>query len=791
MIKNYLKTALRNLWRYKSYAFINVVGLGVGIAAMVWGFQDYRFSFSFDNFHPDVDNVYRGLTYRQGGEGVYGVFPMGAVQSAKNDFFGVTDVTRINKSVVNIKSPKDETFTEVVDFTDASYFKVFNFPLINGSNDLNDQSAVLITEKTAEKYFGRIDPIGKTLLFYAGESFAFPLTVKGVLRNPPLNSTLQFDFITNLDNAMQQNGTRVAKNDWSLLLDAAYFKIPNKSDVPTIANAMKKYLPVQNNARQDWKVSGFKFISLRENASLYGVIQSNSMCHRPSDAAEYGAFIPALLILLCTCLNFSNTTVARYNGRLKEIGIRKVMGGTQRQLIMQMLLECSVMVFAAILLSTLLNHYWLPLFNHMFVYVDVQANYFGDINLLLFLAGMFVFTTLLAGAYPAFYISRYSASRIFRGSVKFGDSSLFSRIMLGLQITISLIAVIGGIGFAKNAAFQNSFDFGFNIHNTVGISVKDRNTYDALKNEMAKLSQVTALAGTKNHIGFDYRREVAEAEGVKKETRFFEVGADYVQTMDLKMAAGRTFDRSLLNDLSTAILVTEKFAGMYGWKRADALGKQVHIDKDVYSVVGVLKDFHPATLFEPAYPVLMKLTPEENYRYLIIQSKNKDLAGVYNISRDIWKKLFPLEPFNAFYQDQMIAESYRTSTSIAKIFLWLAIITVVLTATGLFALVSLTLLKRMREIAVRKVVGASSKDIYLLINKGYFWIVLAGTALGCYGGWALTKLLLDQIYQVNNGISTFTMTISVVVMVLVALVTTGIKIWQAVKTKPVNLLRTE
>ncbi|TMI82898.1 MAG: FtsX-like permease family protein, partial [Bacteroidetes bacterium] len=667
----------------------------------------------------------------------------------------------------------------------------FNFPLTEGSNDLNDQSAVLITQKTAQKYFGSTDPLGKTLLFYAGETFAFPLTVKGVLKNPPMNSTLQFDFITSLNNVMQQSGTKVPDNDWSLLLDDAYFKIPNNADVPAIASAMKKYLPVQNNARQDWKVSGFKFISVRENASLYDVVQSNGLFHRPSDAAAYGAFITAVLILLCTCLNFSNTTVARSNRRLKEIGIRKVMGSTQNQLITQMLLECSTMVFVAILLSTLLNHYWLPMFNHMFVYVDVQAHYLKDGNLLLFLAGMLVFTTLLAGAYPAFYISRYNPSSIFRGSVKFGDSNLFSRIMLGLQISISLIAVIGGIAFAKNAAFQNTFDFGFNIHNTMGVSVKDKNAYTALKNEMAKLPQVTALAGSKNHIGFDYSREVAEAEGVKKETKFFEVGDDYVQTMNLKMAAGRTFEPALLSDYSTAILVTEKFAAMYGWKPAEALGKQVHIDKDAYSVVGVLKDFHPASLFEPAYPLVMKATQEDNYRYLIIQAKNKDLTSIYNTAQNIWKKLFPLQPFNAFYQDQMIAESLRVSTSIANIFLWLAVITVLLTATGLFALISLTLLKRMREIAVRKVVGATPQDIYLLVNKGYFWIILAGTAFGCYAGWSLTKLLLNQIYRINNGIATFTMVISVVMMILIALFTTGIKIWQVTKTKPANLLRME
>src|SRR5206468_628559 len=153
----------------------------------VWGYQNYRFSFSFDNFHPDIDHVYRGLTFRQGGEGEYGVFPMAAVQSAKNDFAGITDVARLSRSWVNIKSAKDETFTEVVNFTDPSFFRLFSFPVIEGSNDLNDRSTVLITQKTARKYFGNADPLGKTLLFYAGENFAFPLTVKGVLQNPPLN----------------------------------------------------------------------------------------------------------------------------------------------------------------------------------------------------------------------------------------------------------------------------------------------------------------------------------------------------------------------------------------------------------------------------------------------------------------------------------------------------------------------------------------------------------------------------------------------------------------------------
>ncbi|MEP7254086.1 MAG: FtsX-like permease family protein, partial [Ginsengibacter sp.] len=739
----------------------------------------------------DIDHVYRGLTYRQGGEGEYGAFPLAAVQSAKNDFAGITDVAMLNRGLVNIKSGKDETFTEAVSFTDPSFFTLFNFPLIEGNNDLNDKSAVLITENMAKKYFGNLDPVGKTLTLYAGEKFEFPLTVKGVLKNSPMNSTIQFDFITRFDNMMQESGTKVGNGDWSFLLDAAYFKIPNPADVQTVERGMKRYLAVQNKAREDWKASGFKLMTVRENASLNNVLRSNSLFERPGDAAAYGAFYTAILILLCACLNFSNTTVARSNRRLKEIGMRKVMGSSYKQLIVQMLLECAVIVFFAILLSALLNYWWLPVFNNMFVYVNVQANYLGDLNLLIFLTAMLVFTTLLAGAYPAFYISRFNPSSIFRGSIKFGGSNLFSRIMLGLQISVSLIAVIGGIAFAKNAAFQNTFDFGFDMHNIIGVYVKDKNSYDALNNEMAKMPQVTALAGTKNHIGFDYRKEVTESEGIKKETKFLEVGKDYVQTMNLKMTAGRSFENALQGDYDNAILVTEKFAAMYGWHPSDALGKQVHVGTVTYSVVGVLSDFHPASLFEPADPVLMKLTMEDNYRCLIIQAKKSNLTSVYNATQNTWKKLFPSQPFNAFYQDQMIAESYRVSTAIAKIFSWLALITILLTATGLFALISLTILKRMREIALRKVVGAKPKDIYLLINKGYFWIILAGTAFGCYAGWSLVELLLNQIYKINNGIATSTMIISVIVMIGIALLTTGIKIWQAIKRNPVDLLRTQ
>jgi len=791
MIKNIFKIVVRNLWKYKGYTLVNILGLGMGLAAIVWGFQNYRFSFSFDDFHPDKDNVYRVVTKKDGSDIPQGIFPMAAVQSAKSEFPGIAEAVRFDGAGLNIKAGKDETFADEVHFTDQAFFKVFNFPLVSGNNDINDRSAVLITEDAVKKYFGNENPLGKTLLFYAGQPHAKPLTVKGVLKDPPSNSTIRFHFITNFENLTKPDGTTIASNDWKWFVGGAFFKIPNPADAKQLGEKLKKYLPLQNKAREDWKAKGFQVLTLKENADLSDRLGANEFFQRPEDSAAYGPIVLAFLLLLSACLNFSNTTVARASQKLKEIGMRKVMGGTQRQLMIQLLMECGFIVFLAILLSALLNMWWLPAFNKMFGYIDVQANYFHDNTLLFFLLSTLLATTLLAGAYPAFYITRFNPSSIFRGNVKFGGKNIFSRLMLGLQVSIAIITVVAGIAFSRNAAFQKNYDFGYSVENTISVSVPDKNSFDALKNEMAALPQVTGMAGTRNQIGFDYRNKVVESEGVKKEMHYLEVGPDYLNVMGLKMAAGRSFEKEREADFTNAILITQKMAALYGWKENEALNKQLKIDTAFYSVAGVLKDFHSDLLFSPLEPVVIKLVKEDKYQYLVVQAKQGNLTNIYDQTKKAWQKLFPLQPFRAFYQNEVKAEGYRVSNNIATIFSWFAVISILLTATGLFALVSLTVLKRMKEIAIRKVAGAYPKHILVLIGKGYFWIFIFSAFFGAYAGYELSKLLLDMIFKTNNGIGGYTLFYAFGILFTIALITTGIKVWQAVRTNPVKMLRSE
>jgi putative ABC transport system permease protein len=791
MIQNNLKLALRNFSRNRLYVLLNVLGMGVGIALLIWGVQTYRFSASFDDFQPNRAQIFRAVISREGNDEWKGICPLPMAQMAQRDFASIADVVRWDSRGCDIKGQEREPFSEQVHFTDPSFFKMFEFPLVKGSHDLSDKSAVLLSEKMAQKYFGQDDPIGKTLLLYAGEKRTLPLTVQGVLKDTPKNSSFQFDILTNLENMKTSDTTFLQPNDWKWFLDAVFFKIPNPSDAEHLAKSFNQYIPLQNAARLDWKITGFRLMPLTTMARESSMMSANGLVQSPEDSATYGPLVVALLIFLSACLNFANTTVSRSNRRLREMGVRKTMGGTRSQLMGQILMECGVVVLGAIALSMLINKWWLPTFNSMFDGITVSADYLHDSGLQWFMAGILVFTTLLAGAYPAFYISSFNASQVFRGGAKFGGNNLFSRFLLGFQVMISLITVIAGLGFARNAQFQRDYDYGYDRAGLMGVSVPDRNTYESLRNAVQEIPGVESVAGTRHHIGFGYRSATAEAEGQKREVGYFETGENYLEIMDLHLVEGRAFDPTRESDYTNALLISQKMAAEFGWTGAEALGKQVRMDTATYTVIGTIQDFHQQHLFDPIQPAAMRLAHSDRYFNLIVRAKPAELKSVHDRVKAQWSQLSPLKPFHGFYQDEVGAQAYKVTSSIATVFSWFAVVAMLLTATGLFALVSLTVLKKMKEIALRKVVGARPWQIMALVNRGYVWVFAIGAGFGCYAGWFMTKLLMDMIFKVNIGVEPLTLLLGVSALFLISGLTVGFKVRQAVRTNPADVLRSE
>lgn len=790
MLKSYFKIIVRNLWKNKFYTVINIVGLGVGIAAMVWGLQNYRFSNSFDNFHKDRETIFRVLTKVEGKDKLKGICPTALATAAKNDFSIVVETVRWDSRGLDIKSDQRDPFASYAYFTDPSFFTIFNFPLVKGTANLNDRSSVLITEKAAEQFFGSSNPIGKTLLFYSDESYKKPLTVTGVLKDPPINSSIQFKVITNFDNQYKPDGSIIKSDDWSWFADAVFIKLSQPAEAARLSNDFKKYIPLQQTARKDVKLASFTMEPLSQIANHTREMESNNLGVKPQDSEALGPLVLALLVLLSACLNFANTSVAQSNRRLKEIGVRKVVGSSRRQIMLQQLLECAFIVLLAIGVSVIINQIWLPAYNAMFIFVDVKANYFSDYTLLASLALILTVVTLLAGAYPAFYISRFNATKIFRGSVKFGGSNLFSRVLLGLQIVISFITVIAGVAFSRNSEFQRTYDFGFEKENIMGLNLQNESAYASVRDELGKISGIEKLTGTKNHIGFSFRSLSLEAKGEKKECSYMEVGEDYLDVMKLKLVAGRPFNSTGTSDYERSMLINEKLAFAFGWKPSEAIGKQIRRDDTTLcTVVGVLKDFVQNTLFNPIEPVALCQVAPEKYSQIIIRAKPGQLTKVYDQTKTAWAKLYPLKPLRAYYQDQVAAESSRVNESIATIFFWFAVISVLMAATGMFALVSLSVMKKMREIAIRKVVGAGDRHIFQLVLKGYFSIFLIAAGIGCYAGYSLARLLMDMIFRINAGVSISSLTLSFLCVLLISGLTIGSRVWYALGKKATDVLK--
>ena len=519
MFKNYCTIIFRNLWHNKLFTLVNIIGLGVGIASIVWGVQNYRYCFSYNDFHKDGKNIFRVLTKATGSDNRKGICPATLALAVKNDFPDVKGAVRWDSRGLNVKAAQSEPFESLAHFTDPRFFEFFNFPLVRGTIRLDDLSTVLITQKAAKKFFGDADPIGKTLMFYSDEAFRKPLTVTGILKDPPLNSSFQFELITNTNNQVKFDGTRVKEDDWAWFSDAVFVKLSDPAGAAKLSEGLKKYLPLEQSAARDIKLVSFSLQPLSQLAEgMY--IDSNALYPRPQDSAAIGPLVLAILILLSACLNFANTSVAQSNRRLKEMGIRKVMGSSLKQIVFQQLLECAFIVFLAIVLSVIINNFWLPTFNSMFRFVHVTANYLSDYTLLGFIGIILVSVTLLAGAYPAFYISRFNAANIFRGSVKFGGTNLFSRVLLGLQVAISFITVIAGVAFSRNSTFQNKYDYGYEKANVIDVDLQNESSYAAVRDELAKIPGVDKMAGTVNNIGFSYTQNPAWNQREKRKKVF-------------------------------------------------------------------------------------------------------------------------------------------------------------------------------------------------------------------------------------------------------------------------------
>ncbi|HLF33745.1 MAG TPA: FtsX-like permease family protein [Cyclobacteriaceae bacterium] len=789
MIFNFLKTTFRSLRKNYIYTAINVIGLAIGLSGAIITYALFENEFTFDRLQKDTENIYRVNTHRIMDSEIqpWGVtaMPLGNEISGANSV--IKSFTRYGQIRMLVKY-EDIVNSENIYLGDSNFFEVFKFIPLRGSlSAFWNKNTAVVTEEFASKYFGSGDALGRTLSLVIGDEVKQEVVIGAVIERPYKNSSLQFTIMIPYDNVYELYG--IDRQLWSYEVPTVTYLVLQESVVPaTLDPALQALTRKNNEVREDWKVDDFylsQFRNQKDDArTLYSAITWPGM----PLSALYGSLFMNLVILLIACFNFTNTAIAYARKRLKEIGIRKTFGGIKKQVILQFMLENIIQCFAALLMAMFIADEWISWMNVQWP-IELENDYFGNPALMIFLVLLLFFVSVIAGAYPSLYVSGFQPSRILKGDFKLSGTNLLTRTLLTFQFGFSIIAIFSGVVLFLNARFQTTLDWGYNRDSVIMVPLHEKGNIDKFRNSADELPGVSKTAGTVHNVGYSYMNTCIDIDGNPHDSQLMQIGDGYLSASGMKVVQGRDFSPGSEYDMKESVLVNQNFVESF--RIRDPLSQVIKMDGKQYAIIGVIKDFKPYGLYIPIEPVILSLVPDEECTQLCIAGDQASMTALYSSLHNEWKKIFPMKPFEGYYQDQASRDASNTNLGILKQFGVLAIFALFLSIFGLYSMVSLNINKRTKEFGIRKVLGAPVGHIINLVNREFIIILFMASLIGCTMGYYFMEAFLGNIfiYHINIGPGIFIL--SVLIIFFTAIMTSGRKIYMAANANPAKSLRYE
>lgn len=799
MLKNYLKVSLRNLLKNKVFVAINIVGLGLAMACCITAYINSEYNQAFDTNHVNIDNIYKVHNIRdnKGDLREYGRVPMPLKTAIDNDLVGVDASFRFESHVFTVRDVKlDKVFNTSVCYADSGFLEAFTFNKISGDmNAYHQIEKTIVTSEYAKKFYGDEDPIGKVITVFDDTGMSFNFTIAGVVEKAPQNSSVHFEMLLNMENRFRMYDDQV-KDNWGAFAQATFVYFNDPAQAESFAPKLSKYLAIQNQARPDFLIKEFVLSPMNNHAHISQQIRWDNLRNAMPTAATLTPKLMALLILLVACFNFTNTAIATSNRRLKEIGVRKVLGGSRRQLIIQFLIENLTVCLLAIIVSLAIANFLVPAYGAMWQGMELRLSFTENLELYAFLIGLLVFTTLLAGFYPSLYVSKYQPVSILRGSLSIGGSGTLTKVLLALQYTFTVIAIFASVAFVQNAKYQETLDMGFDREQIIVVSVLNENEYQKAQSAMLANPDIEAVASAKNHIGRgDYGLSL-ECEGIEVDADMIDVGIGYIEAMGLEIVQGRSFSRELeASDSEGSIVINEKMVESFGW--TDPLGKRIALnDSTTLTVIGVVKNFYMYGFWAPIDEVgitlkSLRFEDDGTNSFVVARTNINKTREVYDYLESDWNSKVPTKVFNGFFQDDLLRQAKEVNDNITTIFGFLGIVAFILSSLGLFTLVSINLIRRVKEIGVRKVLGGGLSHIVYLINRDYFWLLLISSCLGVTAGYFAIDGMIASIFTHYKAMDFITFSVPIMTIVLVSLTIASLRTLNFAQVNPAQALRYE
>lgn len=749
MIRNYFTIAVRALLRNTFYAVINIVGLGIGIACCLLISLYVKDEWSFDRFHEKSSNIYRAYLKEDYGENeqffnTVTPFPLGPV--LQENFPDIEHAVRISNFGTQVKV-QNEQFRESITVADPAFFQMFDFPAIygNAADALSGIANIVLTREMALKYFGREDVIGKTLSIQVNESFE-PFEVTCVVEDIPGNSSIRFGILASSHLLPSMYDERMLTSSWFNVTPETYVLIREGADVTTLES---KFPSLFQTILGDKYEKSKYFVGLQPLTDIHlnpAFPQGNAPVSDPR--YSYIMVGVALMILILASINFVTLSIGQTLKRSLEVGVRKVMGAARRQLIVQFIGESVLTTTVALVFGTALAGLSIPLFNHLSgKMLTLTADEFTIVSAL----SLLIIVGIVAGSYPAFVLSNFKPIAVLKGRIHGDHRQSLRKILVSVQLVLAVFFVSSTLIMRDQLTFLQHTNLGFNKEQTVSIQMTVPQSgrlaarvkagfekAELLKQEFKTLPSVNALSAAAHDFGNGDWMEIGftDDNSTYRNFNINIIDPDFIPTMGIDFVAGRNFSRDNTNDQRNGIIVNEAFVQQFGW--SDAIGKRIPGKAFTdHEIIGVTKDFHFESLYNTVKPLVMTMNPEiifsgsENVMMdnspvpkLFVKIADGETSRTIRQLEAGWKKISGEDSFTFNFVDERINAQYRKDNNLGRIITIATVLSILIGGLGLYGLSSLTIQNRVKEISIRKVFGATSRSLLVLLSKDFLVMLL-------------------------------------------------------------------
>ena len=799
MFRNYFITAWRNLRRNKLYTTINIFGLSVGLAACLLIGVYISHELSYDKFNVNANRIVRA-TMEYGSAGTINTTATTGTKVGpqfKRMFPSIEEYAR-TFITHNVVKSGDKIFDEPrILYADPSFFKIFSFHIVEGDalTALDAPDKIVITQSMAKKYFGNEDALNKTLT-----SGGKDLRVFAVCEDVPQSSQIKFDFATQFLNL----GNGVKDETWWTANWITYFLLHNEKDIPLLQKQIIDYMKTPG-VKTDAGLQGKDYLTYHLEPLIKVHLYSSLAGFEPNGSITYIYMfaVIALLILIIACANYTNLATAQSSGRSGEIGMRKVMGASKRQVFLQFMSESSMVTFIAAILALVLSVLLIPYFN------SITGKQFA-VNILLQpapLVSLFIFTLIVsffAGLYPALILSGTQIMNVLKKGFNFtGGNNLLRKTLIVAQFGISVFLIIYTIIILQQMHFMQTKNLGYDKEHIVVLPIGGNmlQNFQSLKDAFAQVrgvESITASYETPEYVEWGDGITATDEKGKHDiSLNAMPVDLDFIKTMKMQLMAGRDFQQSDFAMIDTSdnyknyhqvFIINETLAKKIGWTPQQAIGRTIE-NRTTGPVVGVVKDFNFSSLHDPIGPLVIFLGRDFS-RDFMLRINSNDMQSTLDRLQAVWKQRVPDRPFNYHFLDDDYNKLYLAEQRTSKLFGVAAGLAIVLACLGLFGLAAFTTVQRTKEIGIRRVLGANISSITLLVAKNFLQLVSIAIVIAVpLAWWAGNKWLQDFAFRIP--VQAYVFVATAIVTVLIALCTVGYHSIRAALANPVKSLRTE